>query len=328
MKNLILVFTIICIVLAANETSFSQNSFDLTINDFGLYVGNAPRARGLRINWSDSNLDRISGINLTLWKPKKNPGGIVQGISVGLLTPSADVLKGINIGGLGVSADSELSGLNIGLVGVGSGGDISGISIGLIGLGSERDVKGIALGGIGAGAGRDFRGIAFGGVGIGAGRSTKGILIGLVGAGAGENMTGIQVGGVGVGAGNDIKGISIGGIGVGAGNDISGLSFGLVGVGAGRDIKGITIGGFGVASERDIIGLTFSAGRIKVNRIGELRGLSFSSYNQIKGRQTGLAIGIVNYAYDLRGVQLGILNVVSTNPGWRKILPIINWNFD
>ena len=312
MKYLILVFSFICTVLLTSEISFSQSSFDLAYNDYGLYVGNAPRARGLRINWSDSYLEEVSGINFTLWKPKDNTGGTVKGISIGLIAPSADVLKGINIGGLGVAAESELTGLNVGLLGVGSGGDITGISIGLLGLGSGEDMRGISIGGLGAGVGGN----------------SKGILIGLIGAGAGENMTGIQLGGIGLGAGEDMKGISIGGIGLGAGNDISGISIGLVGVGAGRDIKGITFGGVGVASGRDISGVTFSLGRIMVDRRGELKGLSISSYNKILGMQTGVSIGLLNYANNLRGVQLGIINFVPNNPGWRRILPFINWNFD
>lgn len=174
MKYLILVLSFICTILLTSENSFSQSSFDLAYNDYGLFVGSAPRARGLRINWSDSYLDEVLGINLTLWRPKDNTGGTVKGISIGLISPSADVLKGINIGGLGVAAESELTGLNIGLLGVGSGGDITGINMGLLGLGAGEDLRGISIAGLGAGVGGDATGVILGGLGAGVGGELEG----------------------------------------------------------------------------------------------------------------------------------------------------------
>ena len=45
------------------------------------------------------------------------------------------------------------------------------------------------------------------------------------------------------------------------------------------------------------------------------------------GSNFGLAIGVINYARSLHGMQLGLLNIVRDNPGGRKVLPVVNWHF-
>jgi hypothetical protein len=51
------------------------------------------------------------------------------------------------------------------------------------------------------------------------------------------------------------------------------------------------------------------------------------AYNRVRGRQTGLTIGIVNYARELHGFQLGLINIAGNNRGLAKILPIVNAHF-
>jgi hypothetical protein len=60
---------------------------------------------------------------------------------------------------------------------------------------------------------------------------------------------------------------------------------------------------------------------------GELKGVSISAFNHIKGTQKGLAIGIFNYAAKQRGVSLGVLNYVKDNPKGLRLLPIFNTHF-
>jgi hypothetical protein len=59
---------------------------------------------------------------------------------------------------------------------------------------------------------------------------------------------------------------------------------------------------------------------------GPLRGVSVSAYNDIRGPQRGLTVGLYNYARELRGVQLGIINVARNNPAWARVLPGVNLN--
>ena len=54
-------------------------------------------------------------------------------------------------------------------------------------------------------------------------------------------------------------------------------------------------------------------------------GVGASAFNQVLGHQKGLTIGLINYAWSLSGVQLGLLNIVRDNPSGRKVLPIVNW---
>ena len=68
-------------------------------------------------------------------------------------------------------------------------------------------------------------------------------------------------------------------------------------------------------------------GRRRTIDTGEatLEGVGISAFNQVRGRQSGLTIGLINYAWSLSGVQLGLLNIVRDNPPGRKVLPIVNW---
>ena len=65
--------------------------------------------------------------------------------------------------------------------------------------------------------------------------------------------------------------------------------------------------------------------RIAERREARFEGVGVSAFKQVLGHQTGLTIGVVNYAWSLSGVQLGLLNIVRDNPPGRKILPVINW---
>ena len=58
-----------------------------------------------------------------------------------------------------------------------------------------------------------------------------------------------------------------------------------------------------------------------------LKGVAVSAYNRVEGRQTGLSIGIVNYAEELRGVQIGLVNIARANPSGLRATPLINVGF-
>jgi hypothetical protein len=59
-----------------------------------------------------------------------------------------------------------------------------------------------------------------------------------------------------------------------------------------------------------------------------MSGLSVSAYNQIRGLQAGVAIGLLNFARRLKGIQIGLLNIARNNPPPFRVLPIINAHFD
>ena len=52
-----------------------------------------------------------------------------------------------------------------------------------------------------------------------------------------------------------------------------------------------------------------------------------AAYNAVSGRQTGVTIGLFNYAEEIEGIQIGLLNHVPSNPPWLRWLPIFNAKF-
>src|SRR5215218_1889708 len=167
---------------------------DLTVNHVGIAIGDVPRAIGLRLNYRDRRLERVDGVNATIWSPYQHGSkGLVRGLALGLPVTGADRIDGIGVGLLGVGADDRLRGIGIGAAGVGAGGDL----------------QGLMIGGLGVGAGGDITGIGIGGLGIGSSGSLRGAFIGGLGAGSSGDVVGIVVGGLGAGASGDMKGIVV-----------------------------------------------------------------------------------------------------------------------
>jgi hypothetical protein len=297
------------LVIAGGQVLLGQ-SFDIPNKKWGLSFGNSPEFTGLRFNFRDRQVRYIRGMNVTLWAPHKdNKDSKIDGISFGLI-PGGGYLRGIQVGLLGVGAEKTMSGINIGGLGIGSGEDLNGLNIGGFGLGAGNNVTGINLGGLG----------------IGAGKTLKGINIGGLGAGAGEDIIGLNIGGLGLGAGRLLEGVNIGGFGVGSGQKLVGLT--ICGFGAGsQEVVGLTIGGFAIGGQV-LKGIHLAGGMVHVSKGGQMFGFAASSFNFIKGSQNGLTIGIVNYAFHVKGVQIGLVNIVRDNPRYLKVLPLMNTSFE
>jgi hypothetical protein len=311
---------------------------DLTVHDIGLAIGDKARITGVRVNFRDRELREVTGANITIWLPYDPAKGVVRGFALGLPATGARRITGVATGVLGVGVEEGITGIAAAPIGLGAGRELRGIMVGGVGVGSGGLVSGIAIGGVGVGGGGTIEGLMIGGIGVASGSSIRGISIGGIGVGAGAGITGLSIGGIGVGSAGDVRGITIGGIGVGAGGDVIGLSIGGVGVGSGGTVRGVTIGGIGVGAPRveglalsafsvgggDIHAIVLAPGYFKVERGGTFEGASvFSAYNRVLGRQTGLTIGVVNYARELHGVQIGLINV-SDNDGVRRFLPLVS----
>jgi hypothetical protein len=320
----------------------SGQSLDLMVNNTGLSIGDSRIVRGVRLNFRDDRMRQVTGINATIWSPYQPAQGYVKGLALGLPVTGAENIDGIGIGVFGVGADNDFRGMGFGLFGVGAGGDLSGLTIGGFGAGAGGNITGITLGGFGAGAGGNVKGITIGGFGAGAGGNITGVQLGLFGVGAGGNVTGLSFGGFGAGAGGDVKGVTIGGFGAGAGGDITGVTIGGFGAGAGGTLRGLAIGGFGAgaptvralvlsliaAGGHDVEGGILAPVYFKVTddrgAPGRMKGVSVSAYNRIKGDQFGLSIGLLNYAWELHGWQIGVLNYARNNPKGLRLLPLFN----
>jgi hypothetical protein len=310
---------------------------DLTVHDVGLAIGDKPQMTGLRINYRDRYLTKVNGVNVSLWQPYQPAKGTVNGLALGLPATGAQVVNGALIGVFGGGADKSLTGIAIGGLGVGAGGDLSGITIGGVGVGAGGRVTGLSIGGVGVGSAGTMRGIQIGGVGVGGGGDLSGISIGGVGVGAAGKLSGLAIGGVGVGGGGEFKGVGIGGVGVGGAGDMTGLMIGGVGVGSGGTVTGLSIGGVGVGAERlkgvamSVVGagaqyahaIVVTAGYFKIEEGGRFDGGAIAAVSNVKGAQHGLTIGLFNYAHELHGAQVGLINV-SDNDGNRRVLPLLS----
>ena len=317
-------------------------SLDLMVNNTGLSIGDSRIVNGIRLNFRDDRMQRVTGINATIWSPYPPAGGDVRGLALGLPLTGARNISGIGLGVLGVGADNDFRGLGLGLFGVGAGGDLTGINLGGFGAGAGGNITGITIGGFGAGAGGNVKGLTIGGFGAGAGGNITGIQMGLFGVGAGGNVTGFSFGGFGAGAGGNVKGVTVGGFGAGAGGDITGVTIGGFGAGAGGTLRGLAIGGFGAgaptvravilsiiaAGGHDVEGAIVAPFYFKVEDDrgdpGRMKGISISAYNRIKGDQFGLSIGLLNFAWELHGWQIGVLNYAGNNPKGLRLLPLFN----
>jgi len=315
----------------------------------GIGFGNLKRFTGIRLNFIDRGLEKVTGINVAMWKPKRDSAvsGTINGIAIGLpISTGAGNINGISAGIFGVGAGQSMHGINVGGLGIGAGADLTGINIGGLGAGGGGSLKGFTFGGLGAGAGDDVSGVSIGGLGVGAGGDLTGITIGGLGVGAGENVKGISFGGLGMGAGENITGISIGGLGVGAGKNISGLSLSVLAVGSGESLKGIVVAGLAAGSPeiralaiapfvggKDLKGifiapLSLQMGNKEMDEeTVTMKGISVSAFNKVRGHQRGLTIGAFNYATRQHGLQLGILNHVKDNPKGLRWLPLFNMHF-
>lgn len=297
----------------------------LGVNDVGIGIGDVPRLTGIRLNYRDRALERVTGINATVWAPYEEMDGRVEGLALGVPVTGARTLKGVGIGA-GVGVESDFRGLGVAPLGIGAGGDLEGIHVGGIGMGSGGDLRGLGVGGVGMGFGGNVTGLAAAGLGAGIGGSMRGIFAGGLGAGIGSDARGIVVAGLGAGVGGDLRGLAVGGMGFGVGGELRGLALTGVGVGADR-IRGIVLSGIGAGSTEAtgvfVAPAFFMVGSEELE--GELEGVSVSAYNRIRGAQRGLSIGLLNIAQELHGVQIGLVNIA-----WNKesfpVLPIVNWS--
>src|SRR4051812_2040509 len=94
---------------------------DLTVNHIGLGIGEVPRVIGLRLNYRDRHLERVDGVNATIWTPYGNGGnGVVNGVALGVPVTGAARIDGLAIGILGVGARERIRGVGIGAAGIGA----------------------------------------------------------------------------------------------------------------------------------------------------------------------------------------------------------------
>jgi hypothetical protein len=92
---------------------------------------------GIRLNVEDAGLERVNGVNVTVWKPREPLTGTVNGLALGIVGPGAADLNGVQVGLGGVVAERRVRWLSVGGLGVVSQGAIVGVSIAGLGVVAE-----------------------------------------------------------------------------------------------------------------------------------------------------------------------------------------------
>ena len=104
--------------------------------------------------------------------------------------------------------------------------------------------------------------------------------------------------------------------------NVTGLDLGLVnyttGSQSGLQFGGVNLvdGGF-LGAQLGMVGITK----------GNFQGFQWSTVNVHQGHFNGLQIAIVNYAATLKGLQLGLINIIGEG-GFLPVFPIFNFDFD
>ncbi len=325
-----------------NDPEPAHTSIGLTVDNYGLSIGNSRRINGLRINLSDIHLEQVNGVNLTLWRPRKNPGAVINGLAVGVLAPEANCIHGVSVGGLACVGASNITGIGLGGLAV-VGGDLTGVMIGGLATVAELDVTGLALGGLAVVAERGVTGLAVGGLAVVAERQISGITAGGLAVVSEQGIVGCSIAGLATVAEGDITGINIGGLAVVANENITGLTVTPGGVYAGNMLTGIAVGVLPVfgklgpearqrvsgISAAQATGVTVHAVDIAVEQqltgagIGGLRvkaemieGLALAGLLNTTKNLTGAGIGTVNYVHHRQtGLTIGVFNHAGTLNG-------------
>ncbi len=114
MRRLFIIFSVSFLIFPTMGQA--RSSLDLAIKGKGISIGDSPRFTGLRINFMDSRLEQINGVNLTIWRARERAlrraeiNGIAKGIAFG------GILNGAKPEEFSISIHNEaFRGLQIGL---------------------------------------------------------------------------------------------------------------------------------------------------------------------------------------------------------------------
>lgn len=347
MKRLLLILFFIAITINnaqfeildedSAEVKCSHSSIDIGIKSIGISFGNSEYWNGIRLNVTDCDVKKVSGINITLWNPKNTLDLSINGIALGL-APAGRSINGISIGLAAVLGKKHLRGINIGGIAT-VGGNMEGFNFGGLATVAKENISGINFGGLATIAKGNIIGFSFGGMALISNQNIRGINIGGLATVSKGKIQGLNIGGLAIVSKDKVEGINVGGLAIVAKENICGINIGglalvsngniyglnqavLASVSRGS-IKGINISGYKLEAD-SFYGLNITPGWVELN---DLHGVSISSFHKIDGIQKGVVIGVVNIAEELYGFQFGLINIAKNNTGVTKVLPLLNCHF-
>jgi hypothetical protein len=292
-----------------NASAHSEPQAPRTGEIVGIAVGGAMIA--------ERRLRGIAIAPLVATNARARGGEGIDGIVIGLMSYTVR-RRGIAVNGLHTGSN-DMSGVVLSGLSSMSSGNVTGISVG--GLASRVDgrFRGVSAAGLVSDLRNGMTGISIGGLAAGTRGEATGLMIGGLSARA-ATTRGIVISPVRAAA-NNANGLTVGGVFAQGTTSLDGVTAGLIVLSP--TIRGVataaTIGG------HNLTGIFIAPVGTSVDGKGTLRGVAISGINAIHGAQRGLTIGILNSASELKGVQIGVINVARDNPGWRRVMPLINW---
>ncbi|HTP14094.1 MAG TPA: hypothetical protein VMM37_10710 [Bacteroidota bacterium] len=347
--SLTLMFLSVSLVTFSQEQVDSRSGgFNIGFNNYGISFGNSPVHNGLRFNWSDDGIEQINGINFTIWKPANELSGSVNGIALGIVSPAADEISGIALGGLAVLGRNSLTGISFGSLAVVSSGTATGVTVGGLAAIGKDGLSGINVGGLacvsdGAVGGLSLAtaaivaksglwgfnaaglavvsqgpvtGFNFGGLATVGMEGISGFNFGGMALVTQGTATGFNVGGLAVVAKDRISGINLSGLALVASEGTVGMVniAGLAVVGL-EGVRGFTVAGAGIVSRKGIVGLNFTLGDLRNEGPGiggSIKGISFAGYRIKSNEISGINLSLITVqAHNATGLISGVYNRVT-----------------
>jgi len=223
--------------ISGQDPESNGRAFSFPFGKAGISIGNSYTFNGIRFNFADSNVQRINGLNLTLWTKYKsvyNKDATINGISLGVF-PTVKRMQPVNIFILGAAGVEYLNGISIAGIGIASG-NINGVCIGGAMLGGEK-INGLTLSGLFSYSEKHFSGMTISGLAV----LSRGDINGLSACIAGIYSEG-AIRGTAVTAGylkaGTTKGFTFSGYA--NINQVNGLSISLINIA--RELHGVQIG--------------------------------------------------------------------------------------
>jgi hypothetical protein len=90
-----------------------DRALNIGINKAGLSIGDSREWTGVRLNFRDTRLREVNGLNATIWGPRRGGDGDITGVALALPFTGGRSVRGIQVGG-GIST-RKLSGMGGGL---------------------------------------------------------------------------------------------------------------------------------------------------------------------------------------------------------------------
>jgi len=106
------------------------------------------------------------------------------------------------------------------------------------------------------------------------------------------------------------NGVAVAGFSVTSSNNFSGVALASFLTSSGGDLNGFALSGVLTTAKQD------------------MNGISIGAINIVQGTSHGMQIGLINYTNNLKGIQLGLLNMIDDGPGGGiPVMPLMNLKF-